>query len=327
MRKIRWGIAGPGNIANKFAKAVKQVPCAELAAVASRDKVRAEAFAQTYSIPHVFGSYEQMAESDLVDAVYIATPHPFHKPCAEIFLKAGKHVLCEKPLCVNARQAQELKDCAQTHGVFLMEAMWTRFLPAIQKAKELITRGDIGDILGLEADFCYNLPEEEEPKIYQPHMAGGSLLDVGVYGLHFAAMFLGRDPEIISALAHTQGGVDIHTQVLLKYKGGAIASVSSAIGLEKPETAYIYGTKGRILFPRFYGAQALLVTMGNSTTEFKVPSMGDGFEEEIVEVCRCIEQGKVQSDVLPLDETIAMLKQMDAIRKQIGVSYPLEGEA
>ena len=131
MKKIRWGIVGPGNIAARFAQAVKNVNCAELVAVASREPERAAAFAETFDIPHVFCGYESMADSNLVDAIYIATPHPFHMPCAQLFLNAGKHVLCEKPMCVNARQAQELKDCAEKNGVFLMEAMWTRFLPAI----------------------------------------------------------------------------------------------------------------------------------------------------------------------------------------------------
>lgn len=326
MKKIRWGIAGPGNIARQFAEAVRNVDCAELAAVASRDKARGDAFAEKYGIDHVFCGYEEMAASDLVDAVYIATPHPFHKPCAELFLSAKKHVLCEKPLCINARQAEMLAECAQKHGVFLMEAMWTRFLPAIREAKEIIARGGIGEVLGVEADFCYHLAPEEEPKIYQPHMAGGSLLDVGVYGLHFAAMFLGSEPETITALAHTEGGVDIHTNLLLKYRSGAMANISSAIGLEKPKTAYLYGTKGRILLPRFYGAEKLIVTTGDTTTEIVKELHGNGFEGEITEACRCIAQGKLQSDILPLHESITILKQIDAVRAQIGIRYPLEGE-
>lgn len=144
MQKIRWGIVGPGNIANKFAAAIKNVPSAELAAVASRDGKSGEAFAQKHGIPKVFTGYEAMAASDAVEAVYIATPHPFHKPCAELFLNEGKHVLCEKPICVNAYQAPKLKDCAEKNGVFLMEAMWTRFLPAILEAQEIVKRGAIG---------------------------------------------------------------------------------------------------------------------------------------------------------------------------------------
>ena len=163
MNKIRFGIAGPGNIARKFAAAAKNLPAeVELIAVASRTLDKAQEFAATYEIPNAFGSYEEMAASPLVDCVYVATPHPFHKPVAEIFLRAGKHVICEKPLCVNAREAKELADCAKEHGVFLMEAMWTTFLPAVRELLATIERGEIGDILGLTADFCYSSSPAEE---------------------------------------------------------------------------------------------------------------------------------------------------------------------
>jgi len=326
MRKIRWGIVGPGVIANKFAKAINNVECAELVAVASRSEKKGKDFAAEYNIPNVFCGYEKMAESDLVDAVYIATPHPFHKPCAELFLNAGKHVLCEKPLCINEHQAQRLKECAEKNNVFLMEAMWTRFLPAIKEAKEIVERGDIGEICGIEADFCYSSTPQEEAKLFQNEMAGGSLLDVGVYGLHFSSVFLGNTPESITALAHIENGVDIHTNILLKYKNGAIANVTSAIGVNKPDTAYIYGSKGQIYIPNFYGATELFVSVGGDVNYIVKECIGDGFEEEIIEACECIKKGRHQSDILPLDESIAILKQMDKVRTQIGVKYPFDGE-
>jgi len=326
MKKIRWGIVGPGNIANKFARAIKNVEQAELVAVAARNEEKGRAFAEKYGIPHVFCGYEAMAAFDGIDAVYVSTPHPFHKPCAELFLRAGKHVLSEKPVCINAWQAEQLKKCAEENNVFLMEAMWTRFLPAVQEAKAIVERGDIGTVLGIEADFCYNQPMEDEPKIYQNNMAGGSLLDVGVYGLHFAAVFQGSDPESVTAAAQVENGVDCHTNVLLKYSSGAVATISSAINLQKPETAYIYGTKGYIYLPCFYGAQELFVRIGEEETHISRPSIGEGFEEEIIEACRCIQAGKQQSEVLPMQESIAILTQMDKVRKMIGLRYPFEGE-
>ncbi len=326
MKKIRWGIAGPGVIANKFAKAIKNVDGAELVAVASRTEENGKAFADKYGIANVFCGYEKMAESNIIDAVYIATPHPFHKSCAELFMNAGKHVLCEKPLCVNAFQAEKLKECAERNGVFLMEAMWSRFLPAIIEAQKIVKRGDIGEILGVEADFCYTMEPHEDPKVFQNELAGGSLLDVGVYGLHFASTFLGNSPEDVVALANVKDGVDIHTNVLLKYKNGAIANVSSAIGVEKPSTAYVYGSKGYIHFPLFYGAEDFYVVLGESKEHIVKKYMGDGFEEEITEVCECIKKGKLQSDILPVEESIAILKQMDDIRDKTGIKYPLEGE-
>lgn len=326
MKKIRWGIVGPGGIANKFAKAIKNVDCAELVAVASRSEQSGKAFAEKYDISNVFCGYESMAKSDVVDAVYIATPHPFHKPCTELFLENKKHVLCEKPICVNAMQAKALQKTAKENSVFLMEAMWTRFLPAVNEAISIVKSGEIGDVLGVSADFCYSSTPKEESKIYLNNMAGGSLLDVGTYGLHFASLFLGSNPELISAVSNVQNGVDVHTHVLLRYRNGAIADISSAIGVKKPPIAYIYGSKGRICLPTFYGAQELLLTVGENTKRIAKPSIGDGFEEEIYEACNCINSGKTESDTMTLNESIAILEIMDEIRKQIEVKYPFDVE-
>lgn len=325
MKKVRWGIVGAGNIANMFAEAVNNLDCAELTAVASRDEERAKAFAKKHSIENVFCGYENMAKSDAIDAVYIATQHPFHISGAELFLNAKKPVLCEKPLCVNAYQGQKLKEIAEKNGTFLMEAMWTRFLPAIKEAQRIVERGEIGEVLGVEADFCYNFTDKE-CRVYKKDLAGGSLLDVGVYCLHFASLFLGNSPETITALAKNLDGVDAHTTMLLKYKNGAIATLSSAIVLDKPETAYVYGTKGRITIPRFHSATELYVTDDKGERKITKEFIGNGFEEQIIEVCDCMGKGKLQSDTMPIDESIIMLKQMDEIRAQIGITYLLEGE-
>ena len=324
MKKIRWGIVGPGEIANKFAKAIRNVEEAELVAVASRSEERGRAFAEKYNIEKVFGSYEAMASSEEIGAVYIATPHPFHKPCAELFLNAGKHVLCEKPLCVNAKEAEALSKCAKRNNVFLMEAMWTRFIPAIIRAQELVRSGAIGEVRGIDAAFCYASSPEEEAKLFQNEMAGGSLLDVGVYGLHFTSLFLGNNPFSVSAEACVEEGCDCITNVLLRYAGGAIASISSATKLEKPADAYIYGTKGHIYMPHFYGAQELFLHISEEETRISAPSLGDGFEEEIKEACRCIECGMRESAALPHAESIAILRLMDEIREKIGVRYPFD---
>lgn len=323
-KTVRWGIVGPGNIANKFAEAVKNVEGAELVAVASTNEERGRAFAERHGIPNLFVGYEKMANAALVDAVYIATPHPFHKPCAEIFLNAGKHVLCEKPVCVNAKEAEELLSCAEKNRVFLMEALWTRFLPAIKEAKRIAESGEVGEIKGVSADFCYSLAPDEEPKLYRNDMAGGSLLDVGVYGLNFAAIFLGSNPESITAEATLECGVDSHTNILMKYKSGAIAQVSSAINVLKPETAYVYGTKGYIALPEFYGAQEIIVRVEEKERRISKKSIGKGFEEEIYEACCCIREGKLQSGVMPMRESIAILRQMDYIRKEIELKYPFD---
>jgi len=324
MKKIRWGIVGPGCIANKFAQAVKNVDCAELRAVASRSEDKGREFADKYDIPLVFCGYEVMAASDEIDAVYIATPHPFHQPCAELFMNSKKHVLCEKPLCVNAEQARMLKESAVRNGVFCMEAMWTRFLPAVREICNTVKSGEIGEVMGLEADFCYAIEESEDPKVFDNALAGGSLLDVGVYGLHFASLLFGNNPVSVSSEANVVSGVDRHMNILLRYENGAIANIGSAITLYKPENALIYGTKGFIAVPDFYGASEFTVVKDGCVETFEHPYIGNGFEEEIYEVCRCIDAGKTESDVLPLDESIAMLELMDTVRGQCGIVYPFD---
>ena len=326
MKKIRWGIVGAGNIARKFAVAIRNVDTAELVGVSSLTRQESEVFAKAYGIETIFDSNDDMAKSDEIDAVYIATPHPFHFTCAQFFLEAKKHVLCEKPLCVNAKQAIKLKESAERNGVFLMEAMWTRFLPATKEMQRLINDGEIGEVLGIKADFCYATTPEEDKNIYSNRMAGGSLLDVGVYGLHFSSIFLGEDPEEICAISRIGHEVDMHTNVLLKYKNGAISSISSAIALHKPSDGYIYGTKGYIYIPEFFGARGFYICKGEERLHVEKPPMGAGFEEEIYEVCSCIAQGKTKSDIHPFDKSIKILGQMDLIREQIGIKYPFDAE-
>ena len=326
MDRIRWGIAGPGNIANKFAQAVKNVDCACLSAVASRSYDKAKEFADKYSIENIFSSYEEMAASDKIDAVYISTIHPFHKPCAELFLNGGKHVLCEKPICINVNQIKALKECAEKNNKFIMEAMWTRFLPAIKETKAMIEQGVIGKVIAVEADFCYRETPESCPILFDNKIAGGALLDVGIYPLNLVSYLLGNNPQEITATSYIENAVDIHTQMTFKYGDGIISSLSCAIGVQKPETAFIYGTDGYIMLPAFYGANEILVYKDGEEKHIDMPFLGNGFEEEIYEACNCIKKGKLQSDVMPLSESMAVLNQMDIIRKQIGISYPLEGE-
>ena len=326
MKKLKLGIAGPGNIARKFAAAANNLSEVELYAVASRSRERAEDFAVKYGIPTVFDSYEAMAACPEVDCVYVATPHPYHKSCAEIFLKAKKHVISEKPLCINTAQAEALVACAKENGVFLMEAMWTRFLPAIRAVLALIADGAIGRVRGLTADFCYNISHNEDSKMFKPELAGGGTLDVGVYALHFAAMVLGTDVADISAKGVVEGGCDCHMQALLQYSDGAIAAVSSATKLQKPADAFIYGEKGYIKIPSFYTASGFTLSRGTKSEDFSYPYLGNGFEEEILEAVRCIDAGMCESDIHPLSRTLAVIAQMDTIRKMIGVCYPLEGE-
>lgn len=321
MKTVKWGIAGPGIIAHKFAEAVSRVEGAELVAVASRSCGKGEAFAKEFGIPKVFDSYSDLALSDAVDAVYVSTAHPFHKECAEVFLKAGKHVLCEKPLCVDAESGKALKKAAEDNNVFLMEAMWTAFLPAISRLKAMLNEGVIGDITGLSADFCYAIEREEDPKLFEKSLAGGSLLDVGVYCIYFARSILG-DPVEVKAVSNLVDGVDLHTAVTMKHKNGGLSVLSSAIKTEKPFDARIYGTKGCVYLPDFYKADKLTVTLSDgSRREYSFLYGDNGFEFEIAEVCRCISLGMTQSDIHPLSDSIAVLEIMDDVRAQVGLTF------
>ena len=203
---------------------------------------------------------------------------------------------------------------------------WQKLLFFFKEIQGLIAEGAIGEVSGVKADFCYASSPASESKIFKNSMAGGSLLDVGVYGLHFSSIFLGEEPEEISSVAKLGYGIDLHTNVLLKYKNGAISYISSAVDLYKPSDAYIYGTKGYIYVPTFYGAKDFYVCKGNERLHIEKPSIGAGFEEEIYEVCHCIAAGKTESDILPLDKTVKILSQMDLIRKQIGLEYPFDFE-
>ena len=321
MKKLRWGIAGPGIIARKFAEAVKNTECAALVAVASGTAGKAAAFAAEFEIEKYYDSYEDMAADKDIDAVYVSTAHPFHRPCAEVFIRGGKHILCEKPMCVNAEDAKKLKALADENGVFLMEAMWSAFLPAVRGALEAVRRGDIGEPMGMSADFCYSIETEEDPKLFEEGLCGGSLLDVGVYCLWLSYTLFGK-PESVSAFSNVCNGVDLHTQAILEYKGGKIATVSSAIKLEKPFDAYIYGEKGRIYLPFFYKADSYKICLNDGSVEERKHPYGDnGFEFEIKEACRCINEGLTESGIHPLSDTVSVLEISDKIKKLIGLRF------
>lgn len=324
MSKIRFGIVGTGCIAHRFAEAIKNVPGAELAAVASRSEYGAENFGNEFSIPKRFVGYEAMAKSDAIDVAYIAVPHSGHAECSMLMMKNGKHVICEKPLAVNTREVEEMIKCSKENNVFLMEAMWARLVPGTVKLLELIESGVIGEVRGVEGKFCYTMDEDEmDHHVLKRENGGGSLLDVGVYGLNFASWYLGKNIESIQAAADLYNGIDSHTCVLLKYKNGAVADISSAVLLRKPNEGYIYGTKGYIHINRFYAPQEIEIRLLDGTNEtVEAKYLGNGFEEQIIHVCECVEKGLTESPVNTFEQTLYITNQMDEIRKLIGVEYP-----
>lgn len=324
MKKIRFGIVGPGNIAHRFANAIKNVPNAELTAVASRNIDKANKFGDEFNIPHRFEGYEKMAKSDVIDAAYIAVPHSGHAEYSIMFMNHGKHVISEKPMAVNAKEVREMIDCAKTNKVFLVEGMWARFVPGTLKLHEIIESGILGDIKGVEGKFCYSFDEDEmDHHALKVENGGGSLLDVGCYCLYFASWYLGKDVEDICAVADKYRGVDSHLCTLIKYKNGAIADLSSAVLLRKKGGGYIYGTNGFISLDRCYAPQNIEIKIYNGEEKtISCPYSGNGFEEQIIHMCECINNGLTESPINTFEQSLFIAEQMDEIRRLTDVKYP-----
>ena len=323
-KKVRFGIVGTGTIAHRFAGAIKNVENAELVAVASRTRENAEKFGDEFNIPVRFDSYEGMAQSDLIDAAYIAVPHSGHIDCSVLMMNNKKHVLCEKPMAVNSREAEEMFSCAKENDVLLMEAMWARLVPGTLEMLRLVSQGVLGEIRGVEGKFCYTMDEDEmDHHVFKSENGGGSLLDVGVYGLNFASWYLGKDVKEIIAQSDMYNGVDSHTCVLMKYENGGIADISSAILLRKPNEGYVYGTKGYAHLPRFYAPQEINLVLNNGEREtISTPYAGNGFEEQITHFSECVLKGIKESPVVTREQTLYVTRQMDEIRKITGIVYP-----
>ena len=322
--KIRFGIVGTGTIAHRFAEAIKNVQNAELVAVASRTKENAEKFGDEFGIPVRFEGYEKMAQSDVIDAAYIAVPHSGHIGCSCLMMNNGKHVICEKPMAVNAREAEEMFRCAEENNVLLMEAMWARLVPGTIEMLDIVEKGVLGDILGVEGKFCYTMDEDEmDHHVFMSENGGGSLLDVGVYGLNFASWYLGKDVVEINAQSDFYNSVDSHTCALLKYENGAIADISSAILLRKPNEGFVYGTKGYAHLKRFYAPQEIEIHLNDGKTrKIAVPYAGNGFEEQITHFSDCVLKGLKESPVVTREQTLYITGQMDEIRRITGIKYP-----
>ena len=323
MKAIRFGIVGTGNIAHRFAEAVRNTKGAVLSAVASRTAAGAEAFGREFGIPHRFACYEDMAASDVIDAAYIAVPHAGHKACSVLMMEHGKHVLCEKPMAINRQEAEEMFACAARCGVLLTEAMWARVTPGTVKMLELVQSGALGKILGVEGKFCYAMDADEmDHHVLKNEYGGGSLLDVGCYGLHFASWYLGDGIEHISAEADHYDRTDCHTCVLLKYRGGAIADLSSATLLRKPNEGYVYGSRGYAYLRRFYAPQEIVLELDGKRQVIPTPYAGNGFEEQIGHFCDCLRRGLPESPLIPHAQTLKIITLTDTIREMIGVRYP-----
>lgn len=257
MRKIKWGIIGLGNIANKFAQTIKVMESVELAAVAARDKNKSEEFGRIYDVPakKCYGSYDEIVKDDDIDVIYISVPHIFHKELSILCLNNGKSVLCEKPVTISKAEIQEVIEVAKKEKLFFMDAMKTRFLPVNQLVKKYLTDGRIGDVRLLQADFGFNLPFDPNNRLYNKELGGGALLDVGIYNISYSTFIFGNNPiDIKSNMYIGQSGVDESVSIELAYKNGRQAQLYGAINLTTRREANIIGTEGRICVPRFSNA-------------------------------------------------------------------------
>lgn len=326
MEKIRWGILGTGRIAGDFATGLAAVEDAEIVAVGSRSQSSADAFADRFDIPNRHPSYTDLAADPQVDIIYVATPHSLHKDNTILCLEAGKAVLCEKPFAINAGEAWEMIDCARATGNFLMEAMWTRYLPHMRALMARIEAGEIGEVRLIQADFCYRSRVNPDSRTFDPALGGGALLDVGVYPIALAHQILG-DPARIASLAHLgETGVDELAGILFQYDSGALAVMTTAVRANSTHAAVISGTEGQILIhERWWGPSSFTITRDGHEPETVHPeTVGNGWNYEAVECGRCLREGLTESPLMPLDETLQIMRLLDKLRADWGLRYPME---
>ena len=325
-RRIGWGILGTGAIAHKFARGLAALDGADLVAVGSRSDRGAREFAEEFSVPHQHAEYESLAGDEDVDVVYVATPNPFHAGNCLLCLRRGKAVLCEKPFGLNAAQAEEVIGEARQRGLFLMEAMWTRFLPVMRVVRGWIADGAVGEVRMVTADFGFRTEFAPEGRLFDLHLGGGSLLDVGVYTISLASMVLGPNPTSVKSVAHLgESGGDEQAAFILGYAGGQLAVLSSAIRTQTPHEARIIGTEGFVeIDSDFHATKSATLRAGGRTERVELPLEGNGFNYEAAEVGRCLREDALESQIMPLDETLGIVRIMDRIRGAWGLTYPSE---
>ncbi len=326
MKKINWGILGTGGIANAFATALSSIEDAELIAVGSRQQQSANVFATEFGIPHAYSSYAALVENKDLDVIYIATPHAMHKDNVLMCLQANKAVLCEKPFTLNASELEELVDLARSKNLFLMEAMWTRYIPAIKKLRELLAEETIGDVQIMLAGGAFMPEFDPEFYLFNKALGGGVLLDAGVYLISMASMLFGKPITIKAIAGMGQSEVDEHDAYLLEHNNGALASLYVSLrGQSSPDVTLI-GRKGKIHIhpPIFCPSRITLSLYEEEDKEIELPFDSNAYQCEAMEVMQCLRNGKSESEFMPLNESLEIMQTMDEIRRQIGLKYPSE---
>ena len=326
MEKVRLGIAGPGRIVRRVMTDIRRAEHIEVAAVASRTIERARAAAVEFDIPLAFGSYEAMADSSAVDLVYVAVPHPFHCAVTKLFLAGGKHVIVEKPFAVNAGEAWEMIDCARANGLFLMEAMWSRFFPAAQALKALIDAGTLGNIRRITADFAYRAPLDFEDRLYKRELGGGSLLDVGIYPLSLICFYKGALPAETQVLCNrAETGVDGLCAFQLQFADGAVGQGFGGFEVTTDQAMKLYGTEGWVEVPDFWHPTRFTIHRPDQPDELReFAPENEGYHNEFECAAQVILAGQTDQPVIPLAESLKIMEIMDDMRARMGVWYPGE---
>ena len=325
---VRWGVIGPGRIADRLVRDFPHVPGAELVAVASRSKDRAAGFAARHGIPTVHEGYRAILDDGRVDVVYVATPHPQHRAIALAALNAGTGVLVEKAFTVSSAATREVAAAARATGVFAMEAMWTRFFPAVVRMRELIDDGAIGEVRSVQADLGVRNRSAPDDRYWSADLGGGALFDLGVYVVSFAQMVLGDPTSVAASGTLAPSGVDVEESVVLGFDGGRTAALQVSLQCAMPGAALVVGTEGWIAVPpRFHHPDRIVLHRdGADPEEIVAPAVGGGFVHELVEVTERIAAGEPESPVMPLSDTIAVQDAMAAIADRLGM-HPVEGPA
>ncbi|HSN07045.1 MAG TPA: Gfo/Idh/MocA family oxidoreductase [Candidatus Angelobacter sp.] len=321
---VRWGVIGTGGIASMFVRDLELLPGHRTVAVGSRSAQSADAFGDRHAIAHRHASYADLAADPDVDAVYVATPHPGHRDAALVAIGGGKAVLVEKPFTMDAAEARSLVAAARDRGTFLMEAMWTRFLPHMAAVRDILASGRLGEIVLVTADHGQWFAEDAAFRLFAPHLGGGALLDLGVYPVSFASMVLGAPSSVHAVSDPSFTPVDAQTSMVLRYAGGAHASLTTTLRASTPCLASVSGTEGRLeIMSTFYRPAPFRVVMRDGTVEeHDIPVAGHGMRFEAAEVSRCLTEGLPESPLMPLDETVAVMETLDEVRRQIGLEYP-----
>ena len=319
MRDYRWGIIGTGHIAAKFLQGLSVVPQAIPYAAASRSKEKADAFAAEHDIATAYASYDELLNDPSVDIVYIATPNHLHFPLTMHSMQKGKAVLCEKPLGLSTTEVAEMVETSEKKNIFMMEALWTAFLPSISTVLRLIGKGVIGEVQVLKADFGIHPNYQPESRLFNPQLGGGSVYDIGIYPLFLALRVLGMPTDVSSVSSPAPTGVDMTTAIVMNHDGGKISSLTSSFACRLKSEAYIYGSKGYLhLEEMFHTPTRLYIRKENDEKEIEIPLSyeGNGYNYEALEVMRCVDNGRNESDIFPHSFSIGLSKIISTVLHQ-----------